>query len=37
MFAHTGSQKVELMAIAKNQPLAAWPPSHTRERPVKPQ
>merc|ERR1719331_3127313 len=34
--AHARSWSVEMMAIARHQPLTAWPPSHARKRPVKP-
>merc|ERR1719313_1039487 len=36
MHTHASSWSVEMMAIARHQPLTAWPPSHARKRPVKP-
>merc|ERR1719262_273481 len=35
MHTHAISWRVEMMAIARHQPLTAWPPSHARKRPVK--
>merc|ERR1719443_1484051 len=35
MHTHASSWRVEMMAIARHQPLTAWPPSHARKRPVK--
>merc|ERR1719231_684334 len=35
MHTHASSWSVEMMAIARHQPLTAWPPSHARKRPVK--
>merc|ERR1719284_1782568 len=37
MHTHASSCRVEMMAIARHQPLTAWPPSHARKRPVKAQ
>merc|ERR1719183_2064752 len=34
MHTHASSWRVEMMAIARHQPLTAWPPSHARKRPV---
>merc|ERR1719182_878827 len=35
MHTHASSWRVEMIAIARHQPLTAWPPSHARKRPVK--
>merc|ERR1719439_236329 len=37
MHTHASSCRVEMMAIARHQPLTAWPPNHARKRPVKAQ
>merc|ERR1719421_983625 len=34
MHTHARSWRLEMIAIARHQPLAAWPPSHARKRPV---
>merc|ERR1719313_2424748 len=36
MHTHASSCRVEMMAIARHQPLTACPPNHARKRPVKP-
>merc|ERR1719478_1553642 len=35
MHTHATSCRVEMIAMARHQPLTAWPPSHARKRPVK--